>query len=340
MSDPFADDAPARRPKRFSDPLGGGDSPRRDVLRDEASASRRGTEFSWRRLPPAIKVAVGGTALMLAVAVVLIAGTAVLRSLRTSDGIGVMPRPAESEAVGTDSQQSVADGDSPAAAVGASATTRPERVAPLDDVGTAQSDTRADVDWPRLALSIVYVHVWDCNGSGSGTVVLDGSYVLTNSHVVRSGTHLCNDIGVAFIDDPDLPPQGHLYPITVVADDPTLDLAVLKLPDDAPRREPISIKAGAIELGDEIVTLGFPGAGGSSITLTWGRLAGTYDDGVGAPYYKTDAMMNPGVSGGAAFDAAGRFVGVTTAGSNDEGGSLGLIRPANDAAEFVDRIVE
>lgn len=46
-------------------------------------------------------------------------------------------------------------------------------------------------------------------------------------------------------------------------------------------------------------------------------------------------MLNSGISGGAAFDAMGQFVGVPTAGVGDLGGGLGLVRPAETVLGFL-----
>ena len=129
------------------------------------------------------------------------------------------------------------------------------------------------------------------------------------------------------------------------------DLAVIRLVDQSGRpttaegRTPVRIGDRELELGEEIKVLGFPGMGGSKITMTPGEQSGLWsvsgDDGAG-DFYKTSAKMGPGVSGGAAFSAVtGEFVGVPTAGSSaaeDEGDILGLIRPNRYVIPLLDRV--
>ena len=94
--------------------------------------------------------------------------------------------------------------------------------------------------------------------------------------------------------------------------------------------------------------LGWPGTGGCTITCTQGIYSGMELD-YRFPFYKTDATVNHGNSGGEAFDSAGRFIGVPTAGTHAEfecdspgacsTGDLpyGLIRPVRYAIPMIDR---
>lgn len=117
------------------------------------------------------------------------------------------------------------------------------------------------------------------------------------------------------------------------------DLAVLELARSS-GRPAIRVVAQALDPGEEIVTLGFPGTGGGTMTLTRGVYSGIIESG-DQDYIKTDADISPGNSGGAAFDDRGNFVGVPTAGSLPERGftEVGLLVPAVEAASFLQRHV-
>ena len=103
-----------------------------------------------------------------------------------------------------------------------------------------------------------------------------------------------------------------------------------------------------LEFGEPIFVLGWPGTGGCTITMTQGIYSGM-ELGYEFDFYKTDATVNHGNSGGAAFDAAGHFIGVPTAGTHAElecgdlgecsTGDLpyGLIRPIKYAAPMITR---
>ena len=204
--------------------------------------------------------------------------------------------------------------------------------------------------WELLARSIVLVYSNECGQRGSGTIILDGGFVLTNSHVVHDDNGQPCETAIGITDSFNETPERFLY-ADILLDDATLDLAVLQLVflDDtainAKSLTPISVKAVDLRLGEKVTVLGYPNVGGSSLTLTSGNYSGNFDNGSGHPFLKTDASLNPGVSGGAAFDSAGRFVGVSTAAvseqttaEEEQQDALGLIRPASTTAEFLARL--
>jgi hypothetical protein len=219
-----------------------------------------------------------------------------------------------------------------------------------------------------LIPSVVFLNSSGCEGSGSGTVVAGGNFVLTNAHVVHDGYATCEQ-GVWFIDsDQDeicefnedgygslsRPPDA----VGVVAEiNNDLDLAVLRLLNPTTRNPlnasarghpPLELWTTKPEFGEPLFVLGWPGTGGCTITVTRGiysgmELSDEFD------FYKTDATINHGNSGGAAFDAAGRFIGVPTAGTlaefecaSPDGCSIGdlpygLIRPIKYAVPMITR---
>tara|TARA_B100000315_G_scaffold234148_1_gene247917 strand:- start:13203 stop:14144 length:942 start_codon:yes stop_codon:yes gene_type:complete len=207
-------------------------------------------------------------------------------------------------------------------------------------------------DWTKLARSVVLVMAPDCGWGGSGTIVLDGGHVLTNAHVaLRESGQPC-DLEVWAAESPNSDPEWLAF--AQVAEggiDIEHDLAVLRLfdqwgnPTKAEDRAPIPIGDRELEVGEEIKVLGFPGMGGIKITITPGEQSGWWTgagDGWTGEFYKTSAKMGPGVSGGAAFSAlTGEFVGVPTGGSSssdDEGDTLGLIRPNIYVIPLLDRV--
>lgn len=195
--------------------------------------------------------------------------------------------------------------------------------------------------WDQVARSVVYIEATgsQCGWTGSGSLVLDGSYVLTNQHVAGSGE--C-DLAVFFTQSTSVAPTVG-YAAALVVYDVANDLAVLRVFDSAGQplsdsaRPSLVINAAALSLGSTIYTLGYPAAGGSTITFTSGDYSGMDDvDGV---YYKTTAYMNSGVSGGAALNAAGELIGVPTAGKVDpdtkENLGINLIRPISYATDLL-----
>ena len=236
---------------------------------------------------------------------------------------------------------------------------------PVRSTSTAAAAPGADVS--HLPESVVFIGAFDCDQAGSGTIVGDGYHVLTNAHVVESQPGSRCEVGVWFTNydteevysfdqfgycvsrcNPDALGE-------IVAIDSDLDLAVLELRHprtgarlDAERvgHKAIPLNTEMLALGERIFILGYPGSGGLTITHTSGSYSGL-DTRWDHEYYKTDATVNHGNSGGAAFTEDGRFIGVPTAGTFgelecDQSGECstgdlpyGLIRPSRYAVSLL-----
>jgi S1-C subfamily serine protease len=214
-----------------------------------------------------------------------------------------------------------------------------------DDTTPLEPDTPPVVgnsEWDTVARSVVYIEATGsrCGWTGSGSIVGDGSYVLTNQHV--SGDGEC-DLTVWLTDSTTAVPTKYVR-AEVVESDSSRDLAVIQMRDSDGQpfidssRTPMKFSTSLPKLGDKLTILGYPGIGGSTITLTSGDFSGI-DKTEAFEYLKTTANMNPGVSGGAAFNAKGELVGIPTAGRGAEiacdnqsdcvanGSTIGLLRP-------------
>ena len=220
--------------------------------------------------------------------------------------------------------------------VGSTATTDASRAGSIDP---------SQVDWDMVARSVVYIEALSpCDWRGSGTIVLDGSYILTNEHVSSDGRcelRIGMTAGLSIVPDPTVR-------AIVMVSDAEVDLAVLRMVDaaGAPLRVsgfvPVTIDASPVRLGDVISTIGYPALGGPeqglTVTFTRGAFAGMEYD--GGEFYKTDAQMRGGVSGGGAFNALGKLIGVPTAGLVDvdtgELVGINLIRPIKYAVKMLE----
>lgn len=162
-------------------------------------------------------------------------------------------------------------------------------------------------------------------GRGTGSaVVVDGSGVLiTNAHVVADSRRGRAD----FVD-------GTQVDVAVVGTDPLSDLAVLRAARPADLPEPVRLgDADKLVVGQLVVAVGNPlGLAGSvtaGVVSALGRALPTRSGSAGRvveDVIQTDAALNPGNSGGALADAAGRVVGINTAVA---GIGLGLAVPVN-----------
>ena len=146
-------------------------------------------------------------------------------------------------------------------------------------------------------------------GAGSGVVIAPDGYLVTSAHVVEGA-----DRGVASF------PDGRETPVSVVGADRLSDLAVLRA--DARDLSPAALgDAEGLRVGQLVVAIGNPHGFASSVTagvvsglgrsLPVGRRGGPQR--LVENIIQTDAALNPGNSGGALVDSAGRVVGINTA---------------------------
>jgi serine protease Do len=151
---------------------------------------------------------------------------------------------------------------------------------------------------------------------GSGFVISEDGYILTNHHVVDNA----EEIQVQFADRSE-------YSATIVGSDRLSDLALLKIEaQDLPTLEfadPDSLKVGAWVLAigspfglDYSVTAGIVSAIGRSIPSSEST---NY-----VPFVQTDVAINPGNSGGPLFNLDGKVVGINSQIYSRSGGSIGL----------------
>jgi len=150
-------------------------------------------------------------------------------------------------------------------------------------------------------------------GTGSGQIIKDGGYILTNDHVISVATN-GGSVSVLYSD-------GHSSAATIVGTDPSTDLAVLKAADGAKNYPVISVGSSEkLQVGQPVVALGAPL--GLTSTVTSG-IVSALDRYVPVPgdnvthhligAIQTDAAINPGNSGGALVDCTGQLVGVNAA---------------------------
>ncbi|WP_309068759.1 trypsin-like peptidase domain-containing protein [Microbacterium sp.] len=228
--------------------------------------------------------------------------------------------------------------------------------------------------------SVVTIDVSDGSqaGSGSGVVISEDGYVVTNTHVVTLGGATAEpQIRVTDAD-------GRIYGAEVVGTDPTYDLAVIKL-QDAQGLTPIEFADSAkLNVGDTTAAIGAPL--GLSNTVTTGIVSALsrsieiasaaapdsgdeaqpspeeedspfrFDNGlpeqntpsesISISVIQTDAAINHGNSGGALVDSQGRLIGINvaiaSAGGSEESGSIGVgfAIPSNIVQRISDELIE
>jgi len=164
---------------------------------------------------------------------------------------------------------------------------------------------------------------------GSGFIISEDGYAVTNNHVVENAT----EVSVT-LDD------GRTVAADVVGADKRTDLALLKIKDKGPYPH-VSFATDMPRVGDWVIAVGNPfGLGGTvtaGIVSARGRDigAGPYDD-----FLQIDASVNRGNSGGPTFNLNGDVVGVNTAIFSPSGGSVGIgfAIPTEVARDVIDAL--
>ncbi len=207
---------------------------------------------------------------------------------------------------------------------------------PTPTASATPQETPGEVSISELARSVVQIRALSGGDSvwwGSGTIVSADGLILTNAHVIDNRFDEYDTLGIGITRETDEAPEVE-YIAEIVAVDFALDLALVQITElidggPAPRNFPF-VRVGdsdALEIGDEIRILGYPGIGGETITFTNGSVSGfTAERSVGnRAWIKTDATIAGGNSGGLAVNAAGEIIGVPTVVGSGAGAETGYV---------------
>ncbi|HYK14680.1 MAG TPA: Do family serine endopeptidase [Burkholderiales bacterium] len=167
---------------------------------------------------------------------------------------------------------------------------------------------------------------------GSGVIVSDKGYILTNHHVVEAA----DEIEVALAD-------ARRAKAKVVGSDPDTDLAVLKL--DLKNLPSVTFaQSEQARVGDVVLAIGNPFGVGQTVTSGIISALGRSHLGINTfeNFIQTDAAINPGNSGGALVDVNGNLIGINSAIYTRTGGSqgIGFAIPSSLARQVMEQIIE
>jgi putative serine protease PepD len=183
-------------------------------------------------------------------------------------------------------------------------------------------------------------------GTGSGFVIRQDGYILTNNHVIAGAAGGSGSLTVTFQD-------GTVKPATVVGRDLSYDLAVIKVDASGLKTATLGNSSGVV-VGDTTIAIGSPlgleGTVTSGIVSALNRpvTAGGSGESSFISAIQTDAAINPGNSGGPLVDAQGKVIGVNSAiaslGQSQSGGQtgsigLGFAIPVNQAKRVAEEII-
>ena len=216
--------------------------------------------------------------------------------------------------------------------------------------GSAKAKSGEAADWSAVAKevsdSVVSIDVATSDGSakGSGAIISDKGYIVTNNHVISGAKQI--QVTLA---------NGTIYSAQIVGTDTTTDLAVIKL--DNP---PSSLKAAEfadsdnLAVGESVMAIGNPL--GYDDTATVGivsalnrpvTVADDNNNDIVTNAVQIDAAVNPGNSGGPTFNAAGQVIGInssiaSTTTSSGTAGSIGIgfAIPSNLVKRVANEIID
>jgi len=172
--------------------------------------------------------------------------------------------------------------------------------------------------------------------TGSGSIIDEGGYVLTNYHVVENA----NRVFVTLAD-------GERLEGDVVGSDPENDLAIVRFDPGNRRLETIPMgDSSSLRVGQKVLAIGNPF--GLDRTLTTGIVSGlgrplrARNDLVIRDMIQTDASINPGNSGGPLLNSRGEMIGINTMIFSPSGGSVGIgfAVPVDTARRVVPDLLE
>ncbi len=162
---------------------------------------------------------------------------------------------------------------------------------------------------------------------GSGFIISEDGYVLTNKHVIDDAHKVTVKIS-----------DGQTFPATIVGTDEQLDIALLKIDPTTPLPTVTIGDSNKLEVGQWVLAIGNPFGLEQTVTAgivsAKGRVigAGPYDN-----FIQTDASINPGNSGGPLFNTSAEVVGINTA-IVAHGHGIGFATPINSVTAILSQL--
>jgi serine protease Do len=175
-------------------------------------------------------------------------------------------------------------------------------------------------------------------GSGSGFIVSNDGYILTNNHVVDGA----DKVKVQLLD-------RRTFNARVIGTDPLTDVAVIKI--EAPNLTPAVLgSSSATRIGEWVLAIGNPLGANLTFTVTQGIVSAKGRGLPGLPgrtdrsiqdFIQTDAAINPGNSGGPLVNVRGEVIGINSAIASETGYSqgYGFAIPIDLAKNVMDQLI-
>ena len=180
-----------------------------------------------------------------------------------------------------------------------------------------------------------FMHTQEVEGIGSGFIINEEGYILTNYHVIQGA----QEISVTLSNDVTTTAQ-------VVNYDENQDVAMIKITDESVEI-PATVELGdsdALQRGEEVIAIGTPLSTELSSTVTKGIISATsrsvaVESGVTMNLIQTDAAINAGNSGGPLVNTKGEVVGINSSKISGEAvEGIGFSIPINDIKDKIESL--
>lgn len=169
-------------------------------------------------------------------------------------------------------------------------------------------------------------------GTGSGVIITEDGYIVTNNHVIQDATELEVTLN-----------NNKSYIAKLVGTDSKMDIALLKI--DAEEKLPFAVfgDSDGIKVGEWVLAVGNPYNLNSTVTagIVSAKARNLANDGIQS-FIQTDAAVNPGNSGGALVNTRGELIGINTMISSPTGSYTGysFAVPSNITRKIIEDLMQ
>lgn len=169
-------------------------------------------------------------------------------------------------------------------------------------------------------------------GTGSGVIISEDGYIVTNNHVINEA----QDIEITLNN-------RKTYKAKLIGTDSKMDIALLKVEADEKLPYAVFADSDQVKVGEWVLAVGNPYNLNSTVTAgIVSAKARNLDSGGIQSFLQTDAVVNPGNSGGALVNTNGELVGINTMISSNTGSYVGysFAVPSNITRKIIEDIME
>jgi len=169
-------------------------------------------------------------------------------------------------------------------------------------------------------------------GTGSGVIITEDGYIVTNNHVIQNATELEVTLN-----------NNKSYQAKLVGTDSKMDIALLKIEADEKLPYTVFGNSDEIKVGEWVLAVGNPYNLNSTVTagIISAKARNLANDGIQS-FLQTDAAVNPGNSGGALVNTLGELIGINTMITSPTGSYTGysFAVPSNIARKIIEDLME